>query len=321
MSIPPYARFSLPAAPVISKGQPLDLPTFSVDIAPLDIPPPPPLPSTFLAPSNYGWASMTPPPQQTSSPPEVGPSPVNPPQGNPSAMPLSPETPPASDPVENPLVTPNPPSPPKPSDLKVDPPASSGEESEASSEVSAPPPAQNPDPSPTPTEPTPPSPAIPTPVELPPNVRGFDDGIMRSLNLRLEDPDWMRRVDAANDFFIILSANPNLEKRPQFKPYVDAFALKILRDPSAVVHEAMLRAMQVGCYRYPSPEVLNELNRLRDSVGMLGLEAQIVDDAISGIQKSQLQDAQDAQNQQKPQTSPLQPTSDAKTKETNSAST
>jgi hypothetical protein len=155
-------------------------------------------------------------------------------------------------------------------------------------------------------------------------VRGFDDGIMRSLNLRLEDPDWMRRVDAANDFFIILSANPNLEKRPQFKPYVDAFALKILRDPSAVVHEAMLRAMQVGCYRYPSPEVLNELNRLRDSVGMLGLEAQIVDDAISGIQKSQLQDAQDAQAQQKPQMlapPPPKPTSDAKTKETNSAST
>ena len=120
---------------------------------------------------------------------------------------------------------------------------------------------------------------------------------MRSLNLRLEDPDWMRRADAANDYFIILSGNPNLEKRPQFKPYVDAFALKILRDPSSVVHEAMLRAMQVGYYRYPSPEVLNELNRLRDSVGMLGLEAQMVDDAIVGIQKAQLKDAQEAQQQ------------------------
>ena len=135
-------------------------------------------------------------------------------------------------------------------------------------------------------------------ADLPPDVRGFDDNIIRSLNARLEDPDWMRRADAANDYFIILSANPNLEKRPEYKPYVDAFALKILRDPSSVVHEAMLRAMQVGYYRYPSPEVLNELYRLRDSAGMLGLESQIVDDAIHGIQKAQLEDAKEAQHQQ-----------------------
>lgn len=176
-----------------------------------------------------------------------------------------------------------------------------------------PPVATNPPASPPMTPSTPPSsppspaPAIPAPVDLPPDVRGFDDGIMRSLNLRLEDPDWMRRADAANDYFIILSGNPNLEKRPQFKPYVDAFALKILRDPSSVVHEAMLRAMQVGYYRYPSPEVLNELNRLRDSVGMLGLEAQLVDDAIAGIQKAQLQDAQDAQAQQQQAQPPVPP--------------
>jgi hypothetical protein len=65
--------------------------------------------------------------------------------------------------------------------------------------------------------------------------------------------------------------------------------------------------MQVGYYRYPSPEVLNELNRLRDSVGMLGLEAQLVDDAIAGIQKAQLQDAQDAQAQQQQAQPPVPP--------------
>jgi hypothetical protein len=143
--------------------------------------------------------------------------------------------------------------------------------------------------------PTPPQ-ETPKP-DLPPDVRGFDDNIIRSLNKRLEDPDWMRRTDAANDYFIILSANPNLEKRPEYKPYVDAFALKILRDPSAVVHEAMLRAMQVGYYRYPSPEVLNELYRLRDSAGMLGLETQMVDDAIKGIEKAQREDAKEVQRQ------------------------
>jgi hypothetical protein len=143
--------------------------------------------------------------------------------------------------------------------------------------------------------PTPPQ-ETPKP-DLPPDVRGFDDNIIRSLNKRLEDPDWMRRTDSANDYCIILSANPNLEKRPEYKPYVDAFALKILRDPSAVVHEAMLRAMQVGYYRYPSPEVLNELYRLRDSAGMLGLETQMVDDAIKGIEKAQREDAKEVQRQ------------------------
>jgi hypothetical protein len=147
---------------------------------------------------------------------------------------------------------------------------------------------------------------LPTVPDLPSDVRGFDDNIIRSLNIRLEDPDWMRRADAANDYFIILSGNPNLEKRPQYKPYVDAFALKILRDPSSVVHEAMLRAMQVGYYRYPNPEILNELNRLRDSAGLMGLEAQMVDDALYGIQKAQLQDAKEAQARQTPNT-PLNP--------------
>ena len=291
MSIPPFNAFALP--PTISKGTPLDLPAFSRQVPRLDLPPPPPLPSVFLTPSNFSLPKPPPalpdrelapapkPNAFTQDPRNFMPPALHNPTMNPP-MPLSPNSPqrpPYYMPNASPYIPPTAP--------PASAPSSPLPSLMAPATTMSPPASSNPTP-----------PPIPPPVDLPPDVRGFDDGIMRSLNLRLEDPDWMRRADAANDYFIILSSNPNLEKRPQFKPYVDAFALKILRDPSSVVHEAMLRAMQVGCYRYPSPEVLNELNRLRDSVGMLGLEAQLVDDAISGIQKAQIKDAQEAQQQQ-----------------------
>ena len=292
MSIPPVNAFSPP--PTISKGNSLDLPAFSRQVPRLDLPPPPPLPSVFLTPSNFSLPK--PPPALPDR--ELAPAP------KPSAFTQDPTNfmPPA---LHNPTM--DPPMPLSPNSPQLPPyymPNASPYIPPTAPPASAPssplPSLMAPATTMSPPESIPMAiPAtIPPPVDLPPDVRGFDDGIMRSLNLRLEDPDWMRRADAANDYFIILSSNPNLEKRPQFKPYVDAFALKILRDPSSVVHEAMLRAMQVGCYRYPSPEVLNELNRLRDSVGMLGLEAQLVDDAISGIQKAQIKDAQEAQQQQ-----------------------
>ncbi len=338
MSIPSFSASTFPPPPSLAPGKPLNLPAFSRQIAPLDLPPPPPLPSVFLAPANFSLPMLPSPLPDR----ELAPAPPNldafihdtsnftpPTLHNPkvdlSPMPLSPtspQVPPSFKPnvpqsiPQNVPQTPPPASAPSMPDPWVTPPATSPTTSTTppmsnplpSPPVATDPPASPPMPPSTPpdTEPSTP-PAIPPPVDLPPDVRGFDDGIMRSLNLRLEDPDWMRRADAANDYFIILSGNPNLEKRPQFKPYVDAFALKILRDPSSVVHEAMLRAMQVGYYRYPSPEVLNELNRLRDSVGMLGLEAQMVDDAIAGIQKAQLQDAQDAQAQQQQARAPMPP--------------
>jgi len=303
VSIPSFNTF--PPPPSVSQGKPLNLPAFSRQIPPLEMPPPPPLPNVFLAPANFSLP-MPPPampdPNLSPAPPSLDafiqaskgltPHGFHNPTVNLSPMPLSPSSPQAPHSFipqssQNVPQTDPPASAPSMPDPWLKPPATTAP---LANPLPSPPVATTPPTSP----PIPPStsPAIPTPVDLPPDVRGFDDGIIRSLNLRLEDPDWMRRADAANDYFIILSGNPNLEKRPQFKPYVDAFALKILRDPSSVVHEAMLRAMQVGYYRYPSPEVLNELNRLRDSVGMLGLEAQMVDDAIAGIQKAQLKDAQ-----------------------------
>jgi hypothetical protein len=136
-------------------------------------------------------------------------------------------------------------------------------------------------------------------------VRGFDNSVIRNLNRRLEDPDWQKRAEASNDFSMILGANPNLERRPAYKPYIDAFMLKILRDSSAVVHEPALRSIQVGYYRHPTQAVINELNVLKTSIGLFGLEPQMVTDALYALYEFQQQEQQEAkqaaqQKQQKP---------------------
>lgn len=164
-------------------------------------------------------------------------------------------------------------------------------------------------------QPLPPVAEPPVPVEeigtlpdektAPVIVRGFDNSVIRNLNRRLEDPDWQKRAEAANDFSMILGANPNLERRPAYKPYVDAFMLKILRDSSAVVHEPALRSIQVGYYRHPTQAVLEELNALKVGVGLFGLEPQMVTDALYALYNFQQQEqaeAQKAQQSAQPQT-------------------
>jgi hypothetical protein len=135
-------------------------------------------------------------------------------------------------------------------------------------------------------------------------IRGFDNSVIRNLNRRLEDPDWQKRAEAANDFSMILGANPNLERRAAYKPYVDAFMLKMLRDSSAVVHEPALRSIQVGYYRHPTQAVLEELNALKVGVGLFGLEPQMVTDALYALYTFQQQEQAEQQKAQQYPTVP-----------------
>lgn len=123
-------------------------------------------------------------------------------------------------------------------------------------------------------------------------VSGFDGPIIRNLNARLEDLDDFARVRAANDFVQIMMNSPAITKDPDYKPYTDAFALKILRDPMAPVHQPILLAIESGYYTTPSPEVMFELEKLRRGDGLLGLEAQNVEDALFALRLYQQQDAQ-----------------------------
>ena len=123
------------------------------------------------------------------------------------------------------------------------------------------------------------------------SVNGFDASIIRNLNARLEDLDDFGRVRAANDFVQIMMNSPAITTDPDYKPYTDAFALKILRDPMAPVHQPMLLAIESGYYINPSPEVMFELEKLRRGDGLLGLEPQNVEDALFALRLYQERDA------------------------------
>ena len=152
---------------------------------------------------------------------------------------------------------------------------------------------------------------LPQEKDKPLIIRGFDNSVIRNLNRRLEDPDWQKRAEASNDFSMILGANPNLERRPAYKPYIDAFMLKILRDTSAVVHEPALRSIQVGYYRHPTAAVIEELNVLKTGIGLFGLEPQMVTDALYSLhsyqQQEQVEAKQVAPKKQAQKTKPQAP--------------
>jgi hypothetical protein len=118
-------------------------------------------------------------------------------------------------------------------------------------------------------------------------IHGFDESLRTSLNARLEDPDWQKRGQASNEFFLTLQASPALAKNPATKPYIDAFALKILRDPMSAVHTPILLAIQTGYYNHPSQAVMQQLQQLKSARGMLGLEPQQVSDALYALQQMQ----------------------------------
>jgi hypothetical protein len=135
------------------------------------------------------------------------------------------------------------------------------------------------------------SPPLPNVANVP--VHGFDDITITNINARLEDPDYQKRADAAEDFFLILNANPRIETNATYKPYVDAFMLKILRDPRSVVHQPAFMAIQTGLYTQPTDDVLKELEILKESTGLMGLEPQMVDDALQALAERQNQQAQE----------------------------
>lgn len=128
-------------------------------------------------------------------------------------------------------------------------------------------------------------------------IHGFNDTVIRNLNARLEDPDWGNRVKAANDLVQILQVSPAIATHPQYKPYLDAFMLKILRDPFSTVHEPVYLAIQSGMYTNPSPPVMQEMQRLSVGTGLLGLEPQQVNDALFALRLHQAKKAKEGQPQ------------------------
>lgn len=128
------------------------------------------------------------------------------------------------------------------------------------------PPAPPPQPQQPPQKPQPQGPTAPLPGV------GLDDATINKLNERLNSESDTIRADAAIDFFKILEKNPGLADNPTYKPYVDAFMEKILNDPSPVVRQGGLLALELGHVKNPSPNTRSRLDVLAKKGSAYGVE-------------------------------------------------
>lgn len=116
----------------------------------------------------------------------------------------------------------------------------------------------------------------------------LSDEIIKKLNKRLEDPEEEVRADATIDLFKILEKHPQLADDPNYKPYIDAFAEKIMQDPSPVVRAGGELILKMGEIPNPSPLVqtrLKELSTKDDLTSEGGIASDILSDYETGTIK------------------------------------
>jgi hypothetical protein len=111
-------------------------------------------------------------------------------------------------------------------------------------------------------------------------AHAFNDPVIQSLNRRFNDPDPNIRSDAATEFYQIISSNPGIVTDHRAKPYIEAFAKKIARDSSSNVHVPLLLALESGLLKDVSPSVIEDVRKIKDNNGMLGMEPAMVNDAL-----------------------------------------
>ena len=114
--------------------------------------------------------------------------------------------------------------------------------------------------------PAPPQPPAPAPAQPKAPVDPFDgaltDEIVKALNRQLNDPDEVTRASAATDLSKILEKHPGLSDSPEYKPIVDAFMEKIMKDPSTLVRGMGEMAFQLGVVPNPSEGVRSQLKSI-----------------------------------------------------------
>lgn len=109
-----------------------------------------------------------------------------------------------------------------------------------------------------------------------PNASVLTDEQVRSLNRQLSDPNATVRSSGAMDFFKILEANPDISNHPTYGPYVDAFVRKILGDPSPLVRQPLLLAMEMGYLKKVPESAIHILEKLSSGNGLWGQEPGII---------------------------------------------
>lgn len=112
----------------------------------------------------------------------------------------------------------------------------------------------------------------------------LDNATVNLLNERLNNSNAMVRSDAAMEFYKILESNPDLS-HPQspYRSIVEAFMVKILRDPNAVVRQPALLTFEMSHFYSPSAAIIQELKKLASGSGLHHLEPQIAKGILANI--------------------------------------
>lgn len=107
--------------------------------------------------------------------------------------------------------------------------------------------------------------------------------VIEDLNNRLNNSSDSIRADAAMDLFKILEGNPQLANQAEYKDYVNAFMEKILKDPSPMVRQGALLAMELGYVTNMSPNVNTLLEGLTKKGGLVNIESDTAQNILSGL--------------------------------------
>jgi len=102
------------------------------------------------------------------------------------------------------------------------------------------------------------------------------------LNKKLNSKDPNVRAQAAMEFYKILELKPDLaDLESPYRPLVEAFMVKILRDPDSVVRQPGLLAFETGLFHYPNQKLMGIMKELAAGEGLNGLEPDIVKNILA----------------------------------------
>ncbi len=127
-------------------------------------------------------------------------------------------------------------------------------------------------------------PVLPPEKPLPAGLASLDNSTITMLNERLNSANEDVRSQGAMEFYKIMEANPDLSRSTSpYRNIVNAFMVKILRDPNAVVRQPGMLAFEMGYFYTPTAEVIQKLKDLTRGSGLHHLEPQTAKSILAGI--------------------------------------
>jgi hypothetical protein len=106
---------------------------------------------------------------------------------------------------------------------------------------------------------------------------GLNEDTIKGLYQELQNPDVHQRGETSVKLAKILDTNPDCFKDPQYKSYVEALVLKVLRDSSPEVHTPVLVSLQTSVNK-PTQGIINQLATMKNRPGeVVAIEPSLID--------------------------------------------